>query len=198
MWQWFLVNKKSINNFEAPIKDTLLLNRDRKAYKHASNACVNFVLAWVKSVPNFMVFCREREECCNFALLLSFWAFYDYLWRFMVLFGTFMELYDTFWHFWPVTLFWWEFTFVAIYSLFGVKIFWHKLCLFNFFWSFSMSASQIELLTCTFCLDPEFSNHPCGGRVILESLKHFNNKLFVWHMFCVFLLVFVYKITSAF
>ena len=49
----------------------------KKTYKRASNACVNFFLARVKSVPNFTVFCRSKE-CCNCALLLSFfWHFMD-------------------------------------------------------------------------------------------------------------------------
>ena len=36
--------------------------RDVKTYERASNARVNFFLAWVKSVPNFTVFCRKCEE----------------------------------------------------------------------------------------------------------------------------------------
>ena len=104
-----------------------------KTYKRASNACVIFFLSRVKSVLNITVFCCKSEKCCNFAFLLYFLAFYDYLWRFMILFGTFMTLYGIFWHFWPVTLFCGEFTFVAIYTLFWVKIFWHKPCLCKFF-----------------------------------------------------------------
>ena len=34
-------------------------------------------------------------------ILFHFLAFYDYLWRFMILYGTFMALYATFRHFWP-------------------------------------------------------------------------------------------------
>ena len=39
-----------------------------KTYKRASNgnACVNFFLGCVKSVPNFMLFCCIRELCPNF------------------------------------------------------------------------------------------------------------------------------------
>ena len=44
-------------------------SRFGKTYKRASNACVNFFLAWVKYVPNFTLFCRESELCCDFALL---------------------------------------------------------------------------------------------------------------------------------
>ena len=38
------------------------------------------------------MFCRKSEECCNLAcfFVLFFFAFYDYLWGYMVLFGTFM------------------------------------------------------------------------------------------------------------
>ena len=37
--------------------------REGKTYKRASNACVNFL----KSVPNFTLFCCKSELCCNFA-----------------------------------------------------------------------------------------------------------------------------------
>ena len=43
--------------------------RDGKTYKCANNACVNFFLAWVKYMLNFLLFCCESEVCCNFALL---------------------------------------------------------------------------------------------------------------------------------
>ena len=39
---------------------------DGKTYEHASNAFVNFHLAWVKSVPNFTLFCRKNELCRHF------------------------------------------------------------------------------------------------------------------------------------
>ena len=42
--------------------------RDGKSYEHASNACVNFFLSRVKSVPNFTLFCRKNEVFRNFAL----------------------------------------------------------------------------------------------------------------------------------
>ena len=61
----------------------------------------------------------------NVAMLRFYWhflAFFDYLWRFMVLFGTFMALYGTFWRFWPVKRFSVDFTFVAIYRPFSGKI----------------------------------------------------------------------------
>ena len=38
-------------------------------YKRASDACINFLLAWLKYVPNFTLFCRERELCYDFARL---------------------------------------------------------------------------------------------------------------------------------
>ena len=44
------------------------LKRDEKTYEHASNACVNFIIVWVKSVTNSTLFCCERELCCNFPL----------------------------------------------------------------------------------------------------------------------------------
>ena len=43
--------------------------RDGKTYKRASNPCVNFVVAWVKYVPNFTLVCHESELCCDFPLL---------------------------------------------------------------------------------------------------------------------------------
>ena len=39
----------------------------KKTYERASNAHVNFFLAHVKSVPNFTLFCRKNELCCDFA-----------------------------------------------------------------------------------------------------------------------------------
>ena len=38
-----------------------------KTYKRASNACVNFILGWVKYESNFTPFCRESELCRDFA-----------------------------------------------------------------------------------------------------------------------------------
>ena len=43
--------------------------RDGKTYKRASNACVSFFLGWVKSVPNFRLFCCESELCRDFGFL---------------------------------------------------------------------------------------------------------------------------------
>ena len=48
---------------------TVILPRDGKTYKRASNACVNFFIAWVKYVLNFTLICCESELCCDFALL---------------------------------------------------------------------------------------------------------------------------------
>ena len=48
--------------------------RDGKTYKRASNACVIFFFALVKSVPSLKLFCRQSELCHGFAL------FGEYLW----------------------------------------------------------------------------------------------------------------------
>ena len=69
------------------------------------------------------------------AFIVIFWL----LWLFMALYGTFSHFYGTFWHFWPVTLYFGEFTFVAIYASLWVNWGLHKPCLCNFFLSFSMS-----------------------------------------------------------
>ena len=42
-------------------------HRNGKTYERASNACVKNFLAWIKSVPNFTMFCRKNELCRNFA-----------------------------------------------------------------------------------------------------------------------------------
>ena len=42
--------------------------RDGKTYERASNACINFFLAWVKSLPNFTLLCCKNELCRDFAL----------------------------------------------------------------------------------------------------------------------------------
>ena len=47
---------------------TLSLPEMGKTYEHASNACVNFLLARVKSVPNFTFFCCKNGLCRYFAL----------------------------------------------------------------------------------------------------------------------------------
>ena len=52
---------------------------------------------------------------------------------FMVLLALFGHFYGSFWHFWHVRMFCGEFTFVAIYAHFLVKLFWHKPYLCNFF-----------------------------------------------------------------
>ena len=44
----------------------LPIGRDGKTYERASNACVNFFLALVKSVQNFTLFCRKNELCRYF------------------------------------------------------------------------------------------------------------------------------------
>ena len=38
-------------------------NRNGKMYEHASNACVNFFIIWVKFVTNSTLFCRKSELC---------------------------------------------------------------------------------------------------------------------------------------
>ena len=68
-----------------------------------------------------MCFVAKVKTVAIVRFYFNFLAFYDYLWRFMVLFGTFVALYGTFWHFWPVTLFCGEFIFIAIYELYQVK-----------------------------------------------------------------------------
>ena len=55
-------------------------------YKRTKNVCVNFVLARVKSVQNFTLFCRESKEYRDFAL-------------FGAIFLHIVALYVTFWHF---------------------------------------------------------------------------------------------------
>ena len=42
-------------------------SRDGKMCESAKNACVNFFLGRVKSVPNLTLFSRKNELCCNFA-----------------------------------------------------------------------------------------------------------------------------------
>ena len=43
--------------------------RDGKMYKRASDACVNFLLACIKYVLSFMLFCRKSELCCDIVFL---------------------------------------------------------------------------------------------------------------------------------
>ena len=43
--------------------------RDGKTYKRPSNGCVNFFLGWVKSVQNFIPFCRKSELRRDFTFL---------------------------------------------------------------------------------------------------------------------------------
>ena len=75
-----------------PVKKTRqFLRLDGKTYERASNACVNFFLVRVKYVPNFTVFCRESEKCCNFALL--------FFWAFMTIYGTLGYYVALLWHF---------------------------------------------------------------------------------------------------
>ena len=45
--------------------------RDGKTFQRASNDGVNFFLAHVKYVPNFMLLCCKTELCRDFAL---FWV----------------------------------------------------------------------------------------------------------------------------
>ena len=111
---------------------------DGKTFKRASNACVNFFLARVKSVPNFTVFCCKSEGCRNFAFFLYFFA--GILWIFTARYGTFWHFHGTLWRLWPFTLFCGKFTFAAIYALFRVKLFWHKpgSCKFDVFFHVCM------------------------------------------------------------
>ena len=65
-----------IHQYQADWLDPLL-PRDGKVYKRANNVYVNFVLARVKSVPNFMLFCHKSELFSNFALcVVTLMAFY--------------------------------------------------------------------------------------------------------------------------
>ena len=74
----------------------------------------------VKSVQNFWYFFCKSWECCNFGVLLSFFGHFITIY---VALCYFLALYGAFGHFWPVTLFCEEFTFVAIYRIFWVKLF---------------------------------------------------------------------------
>ena len=40
-----------------------IMSRDGKTYEHASNACGKLFLAWVKSVPNFVLMCHKFARC---------------------------------------------------------------------------------------------------------------------------------------
>ena len=49
-----------------------------KTYECASNACVIFFIVCVKYVTNFMLFGRECELCCDFALFgCYFWLWFN-------------------------------------------------------------------------------------------------------------------------
>ena len=69
----------STHMLASPLSGTtsgLWSGRDGKTYKRVSNACVIFFLGWVKSVLNFMLFCRISALCGNFGffgvILLAF------------------------------------------------------------------------------------------------------------------------------
>ena len=112
-------------------------------YKHASNACVNYSLAWVKYVPNFTLFCRESELCCNFLILgVTFLAFHWEIFTFILKIGTNKLNYiilasidmweSSFAHTCcqiNITLFCQRITFVKIYALFQETFFGIQPCL---------------------------------------------------------------------
>ena len=113
-------------------------------FKRASKACVIYFLALVKYVPNFTLFCRESELCCNFSILgVIFLAFHWEIFTFIFKIGTnklnyiilaFIDMWQSsFAHTCyqiHITLFCQKITFVKIYSLFQVNFFWiqHYLC----------------------------------------------------------------------
>ena len=89
MWEWSLLIKYYLlldlfkwlcyRNFTFPeafkgffknvIVWIVVIGRVAKMYERVNNVCVNFFVALVKSVPSFTLFCRESEQCHNFALL---------------------------------------------------------------------------------------------------------------------------------
>ena len=117
--------------------------RQKKTYEHASNAGINFFLAWVKSVPNSKLFCRKNELCRNFALFMVILknrkTFINHI--FIASIDVWQSKFDhTFCKIY-FTLFRHELNFVAIYTLFWVKSFWLKPCLckknsMSAFWTF--------------------------------------------------------------
>ena len=91
-----------------------------------SNACVNFFLAWEKSVLNSTLFCCKRGFLSNFSLKrgkhLVDYVIVSYLDAWQSYFAhTYCQI-----HF---TLFCSKFTFVEVYALFWVKKFCLKPCL---------------------------------------------------------------------
>ena len=55
--------KDYTQNFCAYLKSEM-----KKSVRACEQCLCKFFLALVKSVPNFMLFCRKNEFCCNFAL----------------------------------------------------------------------------------------------------------------------------------
>ena len=62
-----VINYKRLLHLSGPA--FTVVSRDGKMFPRASNAGVNFLLARVKFVPNFTLFCRKSELCHDFALL---------------------------------------------------------------------------------------------------------------------------------
>ena len=94
--------------------ELLAWHRDGKTYQHGNNVGVIFVLARVKSVPNFTLFCCENELCRNFAIFVvifcccHFIAFNGTLWHLLELLWFLLicvALFCTIGSFGPFTLF---------------------------------------------------------------------------------------------
>ena len=106
-------------------------NRDGRKYERASNVCVKFFLARVKSVPNFTLFCCKNELCCDFVLcrviLITFKLVYFKKRKFVIynIIVASIDVWQSYFahsfckmHF---TLVCCKFTFLAIYTLFLVN-----------------------------------------------------------------------------
>ena len=98
---------------------------DRKTYKRASNAHVNFYASLGKICAKFYGVLSQKWGMSQFCVISVIFSV-GILWIFMARYGTFWHFHDTLWHFWPVTLFCGEFLFVTIYALFWVKLFYNE------------------------------------------------------------------------
>ena len=81
------------------------MSGDAKTYDCANNDRVIF----------FLVFCRENNECNNFAL------FGGIFWHIVELYVTFQHFLELSWSFEHIMMFCQEFSFVVIYALFWVN-----------------------------------------------------------------------------
>ena len=80
------------------------------------HACVNFFLAWVKSVPSFTVFCCKSEECCNISL------YRDFFWHFMTIYEALWYFLASLWHLMAIL------ALLACYTVLWRIHFWRNLC----------------------------------------------------------------------